>query len=112
MRSIFLVACLAVTSLVFGQSDRASIMGIVSDPEARLVQHARVEARSIETDKVYVAESSDTGRYRIASLPAGTYEVSVIVPHVAEARVKDVRAGELQPARVDIVLRPNRPASN
>src|SRR5271166_651188 len=105
MRSIFLIACLA-TSLLFAQSDRGSIIGIVSDPKARLVQHAEVQARNVETGKQYRAESNDTGQYRITALPAGTYEVSIALPHFEEVRVKDVKAGDLAPARVDLILRP------
>ena len=49
MRSILLVICLA--SLMVGQSDHGSIIGIVSDPHARLVQNATVDAKNVETGK-------------------------------------------------------------
>lgn len=106
MRTILFAAFLAAIScLIFGQSDHGSIIGIISDPNTRLVQGARVEAKSIETGKAYSAESNDTGHYRITALPTGTYEVSVTLPQFDEVRVKGVKAGELQPARVDIVLK-------
>jgi hypothetical protein len=102
MRAILFVG---FASLIFGQSDRGSIIGIVSDSQARLVQHAQVDAKNMETGKQYSVESSAVGTYRFTSLPEGTYEVSVIVPHVAEAYVKDVKTSRLEPARVDIVLK-------
>jgi hypothetical protein len=104
--SIFLV-CLAIFSCpIFGQTDHSSIIGIVSDPHARLVQHAEVQATNIETGKRYAAKSNETGQYRINGVPTGTYEVSITLPHFEEVRVKDVKAGQSEPARVDLVLRP------
>ena len=105
MRSIFLV-CLAILCCpIFGQTDHASIVGIVSDTRARLVQHAEVQATNVETGKRYAAESNETGQYRINGVPAGTYEVSIAIPHFEEVRVKDVKAGEAQQARVDLIIR-------
>ena len=89
----------------FAQSDHGSIIGIVSDPSARLVQRARVDATNTETGKRYSAESNDTGRYSIAGIPEGTYEVSITLPHFEDVRVTGVKAGELKPARVDLILR-------
>jgi hypothetical protein len=88
-----------------GQSDQGSIIGIVSDPQARLVQNATVDARNIETGKTYSVESNQTGQYRITGLPQGTYEVSLTLRGFEEVRVQGVKAGEMQPARVDIVLK-------
>jgi hypothetical protein len=106
MRSAILVACVAAASLMFGQSDQGSIIGIVSDPLARLVQHARVDARNVDTGKQYSAESNDTGHYRITGLPVGTYEVSIDLPHFERVAVEGVKAGELKPSRVDLILKP------
>ncbi|HEV1285787.1 MAG TPA: carboxypeptidase-like regulatory domain-containing protein [Bryobacteraceae bacterium] len=103
MRSILLVICLA--SLMVGQSDHGSIIGIVSDPHARLVQNATVDAKNVETGKTYSVESNQTGQYRITGLPQGTYEVSLAIRGFEEVHVKGVKAGELEPARVDIGLR-------
>src|SRR5258708_5498696 len=96
------VAC----GLLLGQSDHGSIIGIVSDPKARLVQNATVDAVNIETGKKYSVESNATGQYRFTGMPEGNYEVSVTLRGFEDVRVKDVKAGELQPARVDIVLKP------
>jgi Carboxypeptidase regulatory-like domain len=104
MRLLFLAA--TACGLLVGQSDHGSIIGIVSDPKARLVQNATVDAKNLETGKTYSVESNQTGQYRITGLPEGTYEVSLAIRGFEEVRVKGVKAGEQQPARVDIVLRP------
>jgi hypothetical protein len=103
MRLILLAA--VASGLMLGQSDHGSIIGIVSDPKARLVQNATVQATNVETGKTYSVESNQTGQYRVTGLPQGTYEVSLTIRGFEDVRVKGVKAGELEPARVDIVLR-------
>jgi hypothetical protein len=95
----------AITLNVFAQANQASIIGVVSDPSARLVQNAQVDAKNIETGQQFSAQSNDTGHYRLTGLPAGTYEVSITLPHFQEVRVTGVKAPDLQPARVDLILK-------
>ena len=71
-----------------------------------MVQNATVRATNVKTGKTYSTESNEVGRYQIAGLPQGTYEVSLTLIGFEEVHVRDVKAGELQPVRVDIVLRP------
>lgn len=92
--------------LMIGQSRQASILGIVTDPKARLVQNAQIEAVNAETGKTYSVESNDKGQYRLTGLPEGTYEVSLKIRGFEEVHVKGVKAAETEPGRVDIVLRP------
>jgi hypothetical protein len=105
MRSVLLAACLAVfPSLLVAQSDHGSIIGIVSDPATRLVQSAPIVAKNVDTGKQYSAESNETGHYRIADLPPGTYDVSVRLPQFKEFVATGIKPADLRPARVDIVL--------
>jgi len=57
---LLLLAAIAC-GLVAGPSEQGSIIGIVSDPEARLVQNATVDAKNVETGKTYNVESNQTG---------------------------------------------------
>jgi hypothetical protein len=95
---------LVFVATIFGQSDRGSIIGIVSDPKARLIQNLEIDAKNLETGKQYSAETNATGQYRIVGLPAGSYEVSAKVRGFDDVHV-NVKAGELEPGRVDIVLK-------
>src|SRR5215471_7959940 len=80
MRSVLLAVCLLATvSAAFGQSDRGTITGTVSDPAGAVVAGAAIEARNVATDAVYPVATSATGNYTIAQLPAGNYELSVTV---------------------------------
>src|SRR3974390_2587833 len=95
---------LSLPVLLRAQGDRGAITGTISDPAGAVVAGAPVEARHIETGTVYPTESTATGNYTIAQLPAGAYEVSVGVPGFK----KFVRSGlTVQVAatlRVDIQL--------
>lgn len=64
----------------FAQSDRGTITGAISDPAGAVVAGAMIEAKNVATGAVYPTASSGTGNYTIAQLPAGSYELSVVVP--------------------------------
>ncbi|PYR98024.1 MAG: hypothetical protein DMG12_23590, partial [Acidobacteria bacterium] len=84
------VICVFVFSLTaFGQTDRGTITGTVSDATGAVIPGAAIEAKNVATGAVYQAGSSETGNYTLAQLPAGTYEVSVNLPGFR----KFVRAG-------------------
>src|SRR5215813_6286519 len=79
MRLSAIVVFFAATFTLFAQSDRGAITGTISDPAGAVVASAMVEARNTGTGAVYPVASSGTGNYTIASLPAGTYDLTVTV---------------------------------
>ena len=70
---------LVFSTAVFGQTDRGTITGVVSDPAGAVVANAAVEAKSVETGAVYRAATTATGNYTLSELPTGTYDVSISV---------------------------------
>jgi len=103
MRWLFLFVISSFCA-AWAQSDRGAITGTVSDPAGAIVAGAAIQARNVETGVIYPAQTSNTGNYTIAQLPAGTYEVTMAVAGFK----KYVRAGlQVQVAdtlRVDIAL--------
>ncbi|MBV8844477.1 MAG: TonB-dependent receptor [Bryobacterales bacterium] len=80
MRSLCAAACLvAIVFPVFGQTDRGTITGTITDPAGAVVANAAVEAKNVGTGAVYSAASSGTGNYTIAQLPVGSYDLTVTV---------------------------------
>ena len=69
--------CLLLGSAVFAQTDRGTITGTVLDPAGAVVPNASVVVKNLETAASYNASSTNTGNYTLASLPAGTYELTV-----------------------------------
>src|SRR4029453_12792786 len=74
------LTCLLLISVAtFGQSDRGTITGTVSDPAGAIVASAKVEARNVATSAGYEVASTETGNFTLSQLPAGNYEMTVTV---------------------------------
>jgi hypothetical protein len=105
MRSLTFTACLFLLALAaFGQSDRGTITGTVSDPSGAVVAGAPVEIRNVDTGAVYSAGTSATGNYTLAQLPAGQYELSVTVAGFKKFVQQKITVDVAQTYRVDAVL--------
>src|SRR5438067_2280424 len=78
----FAAVCLLFTAVfsAFGQADRGTITGILTDQAGGVIANAAVQARNSETGQVYPAVTTATGNYSITQLPYGTYEVTVEQP--------------------------------
>ncbi len=72
-----LVLALGFTGLLFGQSDRGTISGVVSDSSGAVVPDATVTVMNVKTDSKTVAKTGTGGSYTVPQLPAGTYKISV-----------------------------------
>jgi hypothetical protein len=93
-----------VPVLVFGQLDRGSIVGTVTDPSTAAIPGVKLEVRNAATRAVYTAETNETGQYSAPNLPAGPYIITFeangfkkLVRSNLEVRVADT-------LRVDIRL--------
>jgi hypothetical protein len=98
------VGLLLVSQYGFGQSDRSTITGTISDPAGAVVASATLEARNLSRGVDYKAASTATGNYALAELPVGSYELTVSVPGFKKyvRRGLDVQAA--QTYRVDVTL--------
>jgi hypothetical protein len=77
MRPVTTTLCLFLAAFAaLGQSDRGTITGNVSDPAAAVVPGARIVARNTQTGALSETATTETGNYTLASLPAGTYDVT------------------------------------
>src|SRR5580658_7756299 len=105
MRSLTIAICsLAFALCAFGQSDRGTITGTISDTSGAAVSGAPVEIRNVDNGAVYKAGTSATGNYTLAQLPAGQYELSVTVPGFKRFVQKSITVDVAQAYRVDAVL--------
>ncbi|MBZ5636023.1 MAG: TonB-dependent receptor [Acidobacteriia bacterium] len=79
MASFKTLVCLFVLAVAaFGQTDRGSITGAISDPAGAVVPNAVIEVKNADTGAVYQGGTSATGNYVIA-VPVGRYSLSVTV---------------------------------
>ncbi|MBZ5576222.1 MAG: carboxypeptidase-like regulatory domain-containing protein [Acidobacteriia bacterium] len=97
---VILLACVAA----FGQGDRGTITGTITDPAGAVVAGAGIEAKNIETGVPFQAASTETGNFTIPQLPVGVYELSVTVPGFKKYVRSGLTVAATQTIRVDIPL--------
>jgi hypothetical protein len=100
-----LVALLCSASSVWAQDVTASITGTVSDPSGAAVVGATVTATSVERGITYTAVTNESGIYRIAQLPVGSYELKVEKPGFASVAYAAFVLTLNQVARIDVPLK-------
>ncbi|HJT86724.1 MAG TPA: carboxypeptidase-like regulatory domain-containing protein, partial [Bryobacteraceae bacterium] len=98
------VCALALAWAGFGQSDRGTITGTVSDSTGAVVAGAPVQAKQQETGAVYQAATSTTGNYTLSQLPTGTYELTIAVPGFKKWVRENLALPVAQTLRIDAVL--------
>jgi hypothetical protein len=105
MRLLTLSVCLTVLSMAaFGQSDRGTITGTISDPGGAIVPGAPIQATNVQTGAVYKAASSATGNYTLPELPTGTYELALTVTGFKNFRRTNILVPAGQTVRIDVNL--------
>src|SRR5690242_9036249 len=64
-------------SLVFGQGINGSLTGLVTDSSGAAVPNAEVRAKNLATGVATAVLTNNAGSYNVASVPIGTYEISI-----------------------------------
>jgi len=73
---------LAVSSLlavlcsisVWGQTDRGTVTGLISDQNGAAIANAMLELKGSETGVAYPTASSSTGNYTFTQIPVGLFK--------------------------------------
>src|SRR5689334_12186587 len=105
MRSIRIFLLLSLCALAaFGQTDRGTITGTVSDPGGAVVPNAPIEVKNTETGAAYQAATSETGNYTLAQMPIGTYEITIAVAGFKKFVRQNVLVQATQTTRIDASL--------
>lgn len=101
---IRVLAFLVLSLAIYGQSDRGTITGTVTDAAAALVPSASVVATNPETGVQFRTETTSTGNYTIPSVPAGSYDVTIEHAGFRKFQQNGVRVQVAQSIRVDVAL--------
>src|SRR5690349_19853978 len=105
-RSLLLIAALAgICHFGWAQEVTASITGTVLDSAGAALPGATVTATSQERGQTYVAVTNDSGLYRIAQLPVGSYTVKVEKKGFSSASYPPFVLTLNQVARVDVAMK-------
>jgi hypothetical protein len=89
----------------WSQEVTASITGTISDQSGAAVPGATVTATSVERGVSYNAVTNDTGLYRIAQLPVGSYALKVDKAGFATASYPAFVLTLNQVARIDVAMK-------
>ncbi len=89
----------------WSQEVTASITGTVTDPSGAAVPGATVTATSVERGLNYTAVTNDSGLYRIAQLPVGSYSLKVEKSGFAMAEYPAFVLTLNQVARIDTTMK-------
>ncbi len=92
------------TSLVFGQGDRGTLTGTVTDPAGAVVANVSLTVRNVQTGAAYQTASTDTGNYTLPQLPAGTYEMTVSAAGFKNFVRQNIALQVAQTLRLDVPL--------
>jgi hypothetical protein len=100
-----LVAVTGTLQCAWAQEVTASITGTVTDPSGAAVAGANVTATSQERGVTFTAVTNDSGLYRVAQLPVGTYTLKVEKSGFALASRPAFVLTLNQVARIDITMK-------
>src|SRR5439155_11305295 len=89
---------------VFGQTERGTITGTVSDPTGAVIPGANVVAVNTETAARYETISTETGNYTLAQLPSGVYQLAVELPGFKKYVRQGLTVQAAQIIRIDTSL--------
>jgi hypothetical protein len=104
--SILSLAILVVgfASMAAAQEPVGSIEGVVRDPASAVVSGATITVKNTTTNLTRTTTTDDEGRYRVAQLPPGTYEVRVAGTNFKTTVITDVSVIVGQSVPVDANL--------
>jgi hypothetical protein len=99
-----LIVCMLASAHGWAQVDTASLTGLVTDPSRAVVANAEVTARNTATNIEYSAATAESGFYRFASLPAGSYTITVAYRGFKKSVQENVGLQVGQKGRLDFTL--------
>src|SRR5229473_3563599 len=104
----------ATLTLVFGifalptvaQTNKADIVGTVTDSNGGVVQGATVKVTKVDTGATREVKSNDNGEYQVPSLEIGTYKITVTKQGFQTAVQENVVLQTNDRLRIDLTLTP------
>src|SRR5688500_1740260 len=98
---LLIVGC---AGTVFGQSDRGSIRGTVTDPNGAVVANAKVVVTGTEPGETRETTTSDDGIYVFPELRASTYRITVEAQGFQRTAIEDFKVAVQVTHSLDIQL--------
>lgn len=97
-----LVLCLSLSA--WGQLNRGSITGLITDSSGAAVPGASVAARQEGTNAATETVTNEAGQYNFPNLPTGVYTITVESPNFKKSERKAIELGVSQVLRINLSL--------
>src|SRR3954470_16987122 len=101
--SICVVLCL-LTSGAWAQGIFATLTGVVTDPSQSVVPNAKVVLKDVGSGSVRETVSNGDGYYTFASVPVGTYSLTVEATGFKGHKDAEIRLGGGERRNVNVEL--------
>lgn len=88
----------------FAQSIFATLTGVVSDPTGSVVPNAKITLKDAESGSTRDTTSNGEGYYTFASVPVGSYNLTVDVTGFKKYQARDIHLGGGEQRNVNVVL--------
>jgi hypothetical protein len=99
-----LLLALLVSTLLFGQSDTASLNGTISDPTGASVVSAKISLRNLSTGSRRFTVTDIEGAYHFSLLVPGPYEITVDANGFMQHRDNQIALQVAQSGHLNIQL--------
>ena len=103
-RALGLVLALCVGVNVWGQGIFATLTGVVSDPTGAVVKGATVTLTDATSGSARVTEANSDGYYTFASVPVGTYNITVEQQGFETYKLSGIALGGAEKRNLNVTL--------
>ena len=101
---VFLSVLLLGLSPAYSQSIFATLTGVVSDPQGAVVPNAKIVLKDASSGSSRETATNGEGYYSFASVPAGTYILTVDSSGFKQYQAKGISLGGGEKRSVDLAL--------
>lgn len=102
--AVFALAVLCVTGAIWAQGIFATLTGVVSDPSGALIANAKVTLRDAQSGSARDTVTDSDGYYTFASVPVGTYVLTIEAPGFQTSKIDGVALGGGEKRNVNVSL--------
>src|SRR5689334_15796648 len=104
LASVLLTVLLLANAIVFAQTTRGNLSGVVSDANGAAIPSANVTVKNVATGEDFHGTTDAQGVFIFTSLPLGKYSVTVEATGFKRTEITEVTVELAQPAKVDVAL--------
>ena len=104
MSAVRLLTLLALACIVYGQSERGNISGIVTDPAGAAIGSAKLTIVHRDTNTASNVATTEGGEYNVPNLTPGTYRIEITAPGFKRVVQENVIVAAASTLRLDVQM--------